>query len=131
MSEKRSELTDEAISEVVEMIKGTKAFVLKESPAVAREIVFEGRVSYAINFVMTLVLAVQGLYALEIADSFKWGDAGVGAHIFMSLRLIGLFWIFGLFPIERYLKPFVAPKLFILSQLKNLVSKSEPKVEST
>ena len=111
-------ISEQAISEVLEIVKSSKEFVLEQAPEVCKEIIRWG-VGLDIILIVLSLLSLRlsiWIYKSHVKGT-TWRDDNEGWVVFAIFS--GLFFFIALpFSIMDLVKIFVAPKLYILDYLK-------------
>ena len=121
-----NQVTAEALKEVIDTIKDSKSFVVKQAPDLAQEIILEAKVSALYNLLVSLFfLAVTGSYLFSLTH-VEGEIKGYQFGLMVASIIVGIISSFGfLCTIESIISLITAPKMFILKQLSKAVSKGE------
>ena len=112
-------LTEEAIKTLIEIVKDAREFVLDQAPAIAVEMVRYGRLGLII-WIVSLVIGII-VCRILILKAKERGFESVWCPIAAIMTIIwGLVQVVSFFG-EKLLMPWVAPKLYILTELTNML----------
>lgn len=114
------ETVENLVLELMEDLKDGKNFIKGELPELANEILRLGKLEVIINIGIHIFSLMLGLLMLSIAVFHKFDDNF--ALITILYIVGGLASLFGLCVIDYLnLEPFLAPKFYILKQLKRII----------
>lgn len=130
----QSELTNEALEKVLKWVEASEAFVVEQAPLVVQEIILFGRVRAAITMVICVIivaaLIANSIYASRKAaklmpeedadDPFTRGVAYAFSALISGLSLLPVS-AFILSGWPMWMKPFVAPRLYVIQQIAEMI----------
>ena len=120
-----SEVSTEALRQLVEWMKQTGEFVKEQSPLLAQEIINVGYLSYGFTLLVMTVLFVAFVYTTRYcwSKSDLHDEDTVGWQIGFALSLMGIagFLAGVCFNIYGLISLFIAPRLYILEQVAKII----------
>lgn len=112
--------------EILTWLRDSKEFALEQAPLLAREVLNWGIASHLFWFVISITLAITFVFITRLfyrnyqnAEVFDRDGAALG--MFLSGIVYAVFTSTTLYNLARLIQIWVAPRLYLLEQLRHLV----------
>ena len=111
-------ITEEAIKELVGIVRDSKEFVIDQAPSVAVEMVRYGRIWIIVPLLFIIIGIPYLIYAFIKARESNWEDGWSPA--FFIPMILGIFIAALIIGESKMIMAWVAPKLYILTELSRM-----------
>ena len=111
-------ITEEAIKELVGIVRDSKEFVIDQAPSVAVEMVRYGRIWIIVPLLIILIGIPYLIFAFIKAREGKWENEWSPA--FFIPLVLGIFILALIVGESKAIMAWVAPKLYILTELSRM-----------
>lgn len=112
-----NERMQESLNKILEAVEDGVDLLGDEIPALAQEVILYGRVSTGLAILLFVVGVIAGICVFRRRNAYEDSDAAFGISVGMTaVSIVGLIVAGG-----EAIKPWVAPRLYLVDQLKGLL----------